>query len=441
MTRSLLPAPCRPLLLALLGLTFTARAADPTRLERLDHLFGTHGPTAEVSASDFLRARLEQPQLHDALLRVLLRSIRPAEISVWPGVALKQGKDGGGAFFYLGTPCGRSERVSVRPWWDPRKPVSICKSAYRPEVKSETSTWGTARTCEAVGVLSEGTECGCGEHLLNCARDGAHALEQNRAVVAEVFQTFQYVVQQRRRFSDLFSMNETVRSDLGDFMYRRDRYFRDGRWDAGPLRADGATLRPREPFMAGGILSAPMMQFYDQPRVRVAELFEDLLCMPLTSTAVHAEAMFALASPNFRRGGHLELAQRQGCRSCHARLEYAMRATEGYSNLREGLRFDPAKRSAQKARVYVRDEKDLRAEGPATVEWLGRTLAAQPEFPRCVVSKIEEWIYAGAPVPEATHQKLLEDFTRSEDLAGLLEGTVAAWLQSERPAQRRAEAP
>jgi hypothetical protein len=124
---------------------------------------------------------------------------------------------------------------------------------------------------------------------------------------------------------------------------------------------------------------------------------------------------------------HLALASAPGCKNCHARLEYGSRAFAGWENAWFGQHYDPALAvGVTDTRFYVRDHTDLRATGPATPAWLGQTVAAQPEFARCIASKVGAFVYEGYPVPLGVQRALITRFRRSGRLEPLLEDAVVA---------------
>ena len=126
----------------------------------------------------------------------------------------------------------------------------------------------------------------------------------------------------------------------------------------------------------------------------------DFLCTPVSSrAAVMAPAMFhndtGTSDGQLRASDNFHLVTALGCRDCHARLENAVRAFRGFTVGSLGLRFVSAQAFDGTVDFYVRDSGDRRATGPATPAWVGKTIAAQPEFGKCMVQKVEEIVYGG----------------------------------------------
>jgi hypothetical protein len=74
----------------------------------------------------------------------------------------------------------------------------------------------------------------------------------------------------------------------------------------------------------------------------------------------------------------------------------------------------------------VRDEHDMRGEGPATPAWLGEMFRKQPEFATCMADKTLAYVFGGYPVTPSLRTSLLARFRRDEDVAALLEDALIA---------------
>jgi len=75
---------------------------------------------------------------------------------------------------------------------------------------------------------------------------------------------------------------------------------------------------------------------------------------------------------------------------------------------------------------FGRNHLDLRARGPANLDFLAKTLTTQPEFAACMVRKVLRFVYEGTPVPPAVERDLLERFRTNEHMDELVEGAVLA---------------
>src|SRR5262249_48304180 len=113
---------------------------------------------------------------------------------------------------------------------------------------------------------------------------------------------------------------------------------------------------------------------------------------------------------------------------------------EAYPHILNGVRFDPKMGFQGTTRLYVHNEKDLRAEGPATPAWYSEAISNQPEFLTCALGKVEEIIYGGFPVPAAVHEPLLNDFRATQDFGALLENALLAWALGGEKIESKTEA-
>ena len=97
-------------------------------------------------------------------------------------------------------------------WWAPGKKVRICRSDYQPEAQTVTTRAGQTVYCEGqYGQLLAPARCGCGEHLLSCVPpELAASLEREQPL--EAIRTIQWVIQHHRPYSEIVTMNATVRT-------------------------------------------------------------------------------------------------------------------------------------------------------------------------------------------------------------------------------------
>lgn len=447
-------------LLTAAGSSFAADDRDDaSAFEQLDLAFGTTGPAVPAVGEgrarayrQFVRDRLTQDAFYDTVLPRLF-SVFSENSSVNGTVpfVLKKGKVGSRDVYFInnptlnraGPPCTKPEElVSTHPWWDENETAWLCSSDFHPETRVDPH--GDGRVfCEGRIVnheinFKQKAGCGCGERLLNCARDRAQLDQLEGAYVDEVVRTMQQVIQSRARFSGVLTMTSTVRSDLAELFYARNRYFKTGRFELGAIGNGKPSLKPRDPEFAGGVLTTPLFLYWEfSRRLTTQKIWEDFLCAPLASTGVRAADMFHLGDARLRTRGHLALTQMTGCSDCHARIENGVQAFSAFPPATNGFRHVAEWTFAGTAKFYVRDATDARAEGPSTPLWVGQTVARQPEFISCMTRKVEELIYRGFAVPPQLHQQLLSRFARDEDLAAAIEDAVVAryvGIESQSPA-------
>jgi hypothetical protein len=411
---------------------------DVAQLHRLDLLFDTHGPLPSVAEPDrallyrqFVRDRMTQDSFYAAVLPRLFATLSRDLLAGLPLIhfRLKKATVAGKEVYYRSplAPCNPRDAVAVQPWWDLDSTVLVCDSAYHPDVKRDTRA--VEQYCETNGYFDlDGVLCGCGEHLVNCSRDAGQAKQLDADTKAEPLWTLQYVIQNHKPFTSVLTMNESVRTELGDFFYARNRFFRGHPLELPPVHDHSKpTLKPRDSEFDGGLLTTPLFLFWEfSRRVIVSYLWEDFLCTPLQSSAVHASQMFELKDAKLHTHDYIALAGMIGCKDCHARIENAVRALRGFTPTTDGYRFLSERVYAGPISFFVRDANDVRAEGPASPLWLGQTMSLQPEFDACIVNKVGELVYNGYPVPEMVSRSLRARFAESHDFATLFEDAIVA---------------
>jgi len=399
----------------------------------VDLLLGTHGAPlarrgdAETSLRQFVRDRLEQDELYDELAPKLLSflvNMRGGSYQVAP-YTLKPGRTPKGqAYFYLDDACEPDELERVAPWWDPRASILVCAKDVKPALVRDPNS---GAYCEASENQAAERTCGCGPHLVNCAKDAEQAVRLRQATRQEIIRTLEWTIRSRRPLGEILTGSETVRSGLGSWFYQRSEFFRTGVLPRVDLNA-ALARSPRPDGFDGGIISAPYLLYFDPARRPImAALWHDLLCVPFQSTHVTADDILTVGL-NFRQSARPVLAEKAGCKSCHVRLEYGMQALEQFPNGHNGQRLDAtvSKTGKKATRFYVRDENDLRAEGPATPAWLADMFRRQPEFATCMADKTLAYIYGGYAISPAVREPLVEKFRRGQDLASLIEDAVVA---------------
>jgi hypothetical protein len=407
-------------------------ARDREILSRLDWAFGTTnlgfdgvlgaGPRREDVYRAYVRTRLESTDFYDTLVPLLLPAVAMRHGSVLPRT-LSSTKIGGRTLFYLGAPCRLDAAVEVEPWWAPGTRVRICRNSYLPDLKTDDQLPTLAAYCEATEFFTPTPKCGCGEHLLSCAKDEDQMKALNDASYKEITRTVHYVAQHHLPWSDLLSMNGTVRNGLGDIVYTRDRFFRTGSIDLRALSDAAFSLRPRDPPFEGGVLTAFRYVFgHANVRVVYSWMAQDFLCIELQSRSVHADVMFTIGDEShLNTREHVPLTKKIGCRDCHARLEYGIRAFSMFTPLQEGVRSRTDSDLPPRTFFYVRDSEDLRGEGPARPAYIGEMMARQPELDSCIVGRVEEILSGGTPVEPETHARRVAEFAKDRDFAHMFE--------------------
>ena len=169
--------------------------------------------------------------------------------------------------YYLDKPCVAADEVKVAPWWDLTTEVRICKDAFRPDVKIDDHL-GAKQLCEMsdASYARPNPVCRCGEHLINCARDGEQRGLVSSSHLAELLSTFRHVMTTHQRFEEVLTMRASVRSDLADFFYARSRYLQTGKLTLAPIdEKKPPSLRDRDPENAG-VLTNPVYLYRDSAR-------------------------------------------------------------------------------------------------------------------------------------------------------------------------------
>src|SRR5690606_481104 len=173
--------------------------------------------------------------------------LAPAPTVSFPLLAEGQTK-AGRAFYYRVSPCPERELVEVRPWWS-ADPVLVCRDDYRPKARQARD----GRHCDQVkDPFNRDAGCGCGPYLMDCGPPEQRG-RIREAHHDELDLTMKHVIESDRPFSDLLTMNGSVRSGWADLYYARIEYFRTGEF-VPPEVNQPATLRPRVGPAAGGIL-------------------------------------------------------------------------------------------------------------------------------------------------------------------------------------------
>ncbi len=415
----------------------------PRTLRDLDLLFGTKGDvdafvagtrSEEETLRQFVRSRMQQDAFYETLLPRLFNAAGPAFVQdkyAPTPITLAHTTDGGEEYYHLADrPCPKTERVEVHPWWKMSTTVRVCKDAYRPEVKSFRLSSGVVQYCEAsfVQSLDPASPCRCGENLLNCARDPRQYQQLVAAGEEEFVRTMQHVIANRKPFGSIFTMKETVRSDIGDFPYARNRFYKTGTLPPIGLATGQEvrpTLRPRDPEFEGGLLTSPRVLFIDGSRRTIVDaVWRDFLCLTGGSLRVEASQVFHVADPSLRSKEHVGLTTMFGCKDCHARLENASLTLRSFTPATNGNRFLPVGSESDQVGFFVRNAEDLRGRGPARPQWHGEMLVKQPEFAQCISKKVTELVFGEDGATEQVRTTLNEVFAKDQDFANLFETAI-----------------
>ena len=408
--------------------------SDDEIFHQLDIKFGTTGavpaamPDRKLRLRAFIADRMTQSAFYDHVAPEFTRMASSGgSLTVFPHTLKHDDAD----FFYLDNPCAPADRIAVAPWWNLGTTVKICRDDVRPDVTSYQAD-GITSYCEGSERPFErrfDSPCRCGANLVHCATPELQK-KMIGALDDEQIRTFEYIVEQKLPFStSVMTIDRTVRSDLADFFYARATALQTGTLTY-PVPQEGSVrVRPRPAHFDIGLLTTwPWLSVDDGVRSRVAGLWGMTLCSNLKSSNVNPEQMFASLhsdtpkAGNFRYSVHLELATSSGCESCHRVLEHAALAMQAYPVARFGSRYLPSEQSAGTTQLFVGD--DARAEGPATVEWLARSLAAQPEFQSCVVDTTLHFLFDGYDTPDPQRRHLIDAFTKTQSFAQLFSDAV-----------------
>jgi hypothetical protein len=425
------------------------RLDDREILRRLDLKLGTQGDIAvpEGLSRDqrrdayraFIRDRLKQPAFYDATFHAL-KLIRgpgesPAMLPPLP-FTLKQ-SDTTPAFYYLEKPCKPSAQTEVEPWWDLDSKVRICTDSYKPELISYAAGGGATIWCDSTFYKAHTawvpSPCRCGQNLMNCAPSIAVQRAIMKGFSDEQQLTVKHVVEHHLPFGEILTLPGSVRSGYGDFFYARSEFIATGRWSYPRPESVEASLRPRPAAFDAGILSTWFwMVDSDSYRVMAREIWDQFLCHPLASRNVTpAEILKAMggsanAVGKFRDSVRMEFTTAPGCENCHKILENVSRAMVGYTLMQYGGHYIKDRAYPGTIQFFVDDVASPRAEGPATLHWLGATIGAQPEFAACMVKKVLTYVYDGFEYPPELAERLQTRFSAGQDFATLFEDAVVS---------------
>ena len=312
---------------------------------------------------------------------------------------LKSFGDGDARVYFLKDKCDRAEAETVAAWWGDE--VRVCPSAHRPLVLGD----GKGRTCGASMMDPRQVDvCGCGPKLMYCTKNRDHYDQTQNGFQREVVDTAAWIIDGNKPIEQLFTMNETVRTDAGEFMYRRAAIAAGADADkllpVGDIFSRKPVLAPRAEAMPGqhaGILTTPSMMYAsDALRGVMRNTFDYLWCSGVQSSRVATETILALKTVDLRVGdGWKDLASMNVCTDCHARLDYGMQFFWGWPSSTAGVDFRPAEARTGKGSLYGKNIKDDRGQDDLTPAGFARLATSQPEFGECMSRRVIDHVFSG----------------------------------------------
>lgn len=355
---------------------------------------------------------------------------------------LKHFKEDGRNVYYLKERCKKSDAVEVQAWWDKGPKVLVCPSAYRPKVTGDDE----GRTCGASMLSPRDVDlCGCGPALMYCSYGRKHFDRNQERMWQEVRATAAHVVNQGLPIEQLFTMNETVRNDATEALYRRARVA-DGEsaeqlFPVSGYGNFGGKLRPRHEMMPGqhaGVLTTPALTYAsDALRGVMRNLYDYLWCAGVSSSRVSTQSVLDLEVVDLRVGdGWKQLASMPICTDCHARLDYGMQFFWGFPSSTMGVDFRPALALKGRGKLYNANIEDERGEEALTPAGFARLAVAQPEFGACMSRKVTDHVFNGSDSPEdfdAVHQ-VFEASHRIKDMLAVAMKRYAKRELAQKPA-------
>jgi hypothetical protein len=373
---------------------------------------GAPPPPGPGGVEAYIERLLQAPGTARAAADILVpraTASRPA-FSHDDGMVLKL--DAGAQVFYLRDPCASTQAERVHPWWALGSTVRVCPDAHRPDRLREPSSGNRCGGNELTPQLS--SYCGCGPNLVFCARDADHLSEIKDSLRDEVVSTVEHVVRAGLPVAELFRLNETVRDRNVELRYRRWRIangepaeavLRDlARWPPATAAGPPGRLAPRPeltPGLHAGILTTPQALYLLSGQRERIQVFSELLwCLEPRSQAVTTAGVLGLRTAELRTlDGWRRLAATPGCGDCHARIDYASQFFLGFSWPPRTLDYLREEQPAGHGQLYLRDLDDLRGEAPLTPQGFARLATEQPEFFRCMASRVVEQAFGPVRPP------------------------------------------
>jgi len=404
-----------------LSMLALARPMDPS--EAKEHASALDDGRIELGA--YVDQLLDDPALGRVARRVILGGgeiVKPNH-PIPSHSVLSHFDHEGERIYSLRGRCVPSTAVDVLPWWNRKKTIKVCPSAYRPEVLRDDE----GRTCGA-STLAPGaySPCGCGPRLMFCLKDDDHRDEMRNSVRSEVTDTLAYVVNNDLPIEQLFLMNGTVRDRDAERIYVRSRVLAGESPDL--MQVDGFSEKPR---MASrhdqvdghhaGILTTPGMLYgSDALRGVMRNYYEFLWCAAASSSGVTTQTVLGLDAVDLREGdGWQQLAGMAVCTDCHARLDYGMQFFQGYPSSTRGIDFRPGETTAGTGPLYNLHIGDPRGEDTLTPQGFARLVLTQPEFGECMARRVSDHVL-GAQVTVEDYDAVMLAFEDSHSFRTMM---------------------
>jgi hypothetical protein len=390
------------------------------------------GTTVEAYVDTLLKRPLDGGFAKDLLLGGSqgIKDLHPIPRSM----VLKASKAAGEPVYFLRKECTAAEAVAVEAWWGGR--VKVCPDAYRPDVRGDE----IGRSCGASFLNPALSEvCGCGPALMWCTKDVAHWEKVKADVQREVTDTVSWVVNNDQPIEKIFSMNETVRGENAEAIYRRARALAgepvEKVFDRRDFPKDGGrTPVPRHnqvPGQHAGILTAPSMIYgSDALRGVMRNYFDYLWCATNSASRVTTEAVLGLDVVDLRVGdGWKQLASMNICTDCHARLDYGMQFFHGWPSSTMGIDFRPKDALSGAGKFYAASIKDLRGEGTLNPESFAKLATSQKEFGDCISRRVTDHVFNGSARPEDV-AAVIQTYSADHTLKGMLRTAMVRYAQA-----------
>jgi hypothetical protein len=316
--------------------------------------------------------------------------------------------------------------ADVAPWWAMRTTIKICKSDYHPELLRDSQ----GRYCHGAAGMALGKECGCGPNLIFCAASLEHRQQIHASLRQETLDTIGYIVSHDLPIADVFTTRYSYRDARAAWTHYRDQMVNgaltqfpdltdwpaEGKWEERPEVWPGQ--------QAGIMTDIQLAYFSDGPRDRMRFFYERAWCMPPTSFGVKVERFRALVGNaqdlRYHQARWKQLAEAEGCTTCHARLDYGMQYFLGYQDFMTAMGPTAGtQKGTEEGPLYASDIDDLRGKDKLTPQAFGKLLVSQPEFADCMVQHVVDQVFGGAT--SLAHVDALQaEFKRTGTLRGLM---------------------
>jgi hypothetical protein len=334
-------------------------------------------------------------------------------------------KESGEKIYFLRNRCSSADAVRVKPWWSPDKEILVCPDSYRPEVLADKE----GRACGAQMTWPRDNDaCGCGPWMMFCTQDHdqwQHSLER---IQQEPIETASYVVENDLPVEQIFTMNETVRNNVTEFIYRRARVLAGE--DANklfPVEGFGdykGKLNPRPEAIPGemaGVLSTPALTYSsDALRGVMRNYYDYLWCSGQQSSRVTTQSVLGLGTVDLRVGdGWKKLASMNICTDCHARLDYGMQFFWGFPSATAGVDFNPKMVLPGEGPLYRRNINDTIGTAALTPSGFAKLVTAAPEFGDCMSRRVVDHVFNGTDTAK-DYQAVRDEFDKSHRIKKML---------------------